>query len=49
MAKSNGSQSFKIGRSATTDRLTSVKTAQAHPRTHVVEHMPKPGRGDTKK
>lgn len=49
MAKNNGSNAFKIGRNAETGRLTTVKDARQHPRTHTVEHMPKPGRGDTKK
>lgn len=41
------SKSFKIGRDARTGELTTVKEAREHPKTHVVEHMPKPGRGDT--
>ena len=41
--------SFKIGRNADTGRLTTVDKARENPKTHVVEHMPKPGRGDTKK
>lgn len=49
MAKSSGSKSFKIGRNAETGRLTKVSTARNNPKTHVVEHMPKPGRGDAKK
>lgn len=42
-------KTFPIGRNATTGRLTNVATAQAHPKTHVVERMPKPGRGDIKR
>jgi hypothetical protein len=41
-------KSFPIGRNAKTGRLTSVEYAQRHPKTHVVERMPKPGRGDSK-
>lgn len=46
MAK--GSKSFPIGRNAETGRLTTVKVAREHPKDHVVERMPKPGRGDAK-
>ncbi len=46
MAK--GAKTFAIGRNAKTGRLTSVKAAKAKPSTHVVERMPKKGRGDTK-
>ncbi len=42
-------KTFPIGRNATTGRLTKVSTAQSHPKTHVVERMPKPGRGDTRR
>ena len=41
-------KSFPIGRNAGTGRLTPVDYAQKHPTTHVVERMPKPGRGDSK-
>lgn len=41
-------KTFPIGRNASTGQLTTVKYAKDHPRTHVVERMPKPGRGDTK-
>ena len=37
------------GRDAGTGRFTTVKEARDHPRTHVVERVPKPGHGDTKK
>lgn len=43
-----GSKTFPIGRNAETGRLTTVKVAQAKPKTHLVERMPKPGRGDSK-
>ena len=46
---SGSPKTFPIGRDAETGRLTSVKTAQQQPKSHVVERMPKPGRGDTKK
>jgi hypothetical protein len=41
-------KSFQIGRNAETGRLTPVHYAKEHPKTHVVERMPKPGRGDSK-
>jgi len=37
------------GRDARTGAFTTVKTARQHPKTHVVERVPKPGYGDTKK
>ena len=46
---SKETKSFLIGRSAVTGKLTSVARARAHPTTHVVERMPKPGNGDSKK
>lgn len=46
---SNQSKTFLVGRNAKTGELTTVETARRHPNTHVVERMPKPGRGDTKK
>lgn len=42
------SKTFLVGRNAETGKLTTVKEAREHPKTHVVERMPKPGRGDTK-
>lgn len=42
-------KSFRIGRNAETGRLTPVDYARSHPKTHIVERMPKPGRGDTKR
>lgn len=44
-----GSNSFKIGRDAKTGKLVPVETARQNPDRYVVEHMPKPGRGDVKK
>lgn len=41
-------KSFPIGRNAETGRLTSAQYAKEHPQTHVVERMPKSGRGDSK-
>jgi hypothetical protein len=41
-------KTFPIGRNSETGRLTSVAKAQASPKNHQVERMPKPGRGDTK-
>ncbi|MDR4485264.1 MAG: hypothetical protein R3B95_19020 [Nitrospirales bacterium] len=41
------SKTFQIGRNADNGRLTSVDKARQHPKTHVVERMPKPGFGDT--
>jgi hypothetical protein len=46
---SKETKSYLIGRSAVTGKLTSVDRARAYPTTHVVERMPKPGNGDTKK
>lgn len=37
------------GRSAETGRFTTVEKARSKPTTHVVERVPKPGYGDTKK
>lgn len=37
------------GRSAETGRFTKVTTARNNRNTHVVERVPKPGYGDTKK
>lgn len=41
------SKTFQIGRDARTGELTTVEHAREHPKTHVVERMPKPGRGDS--
>ncbi len=45
---SNQSKTFQVGRNAKTGKLTTVAQARRYPNTHVVERMPKPGRGDTK-
>lgn len=45
----SGGKTFQVGRNANTGKLTTVATARARPSTHVVERMPKPGHGDTKK
>lgn len=37
------------GRDAKTGEFTTVEKARNHPGTHVVERVPKPGYGDTKK
>lgn len=37
------------GRDADSGQFTTVKEAREHPKTHVVERVPKPGYGDTKK
>ncbi len=42
-------KTFQVGRNAETGRFTSVDYARAHPKTHIVERIPKPGRGDTKR
>jgi hypothetical protein len=47
MAKQPGTS--PRGRDAKTGVFTTVKEAQRHPSTHVVERVPKTGYGDTKK
>jgi len=42
-----GKHTFSIGRRADDGRLTTVKEAKEHPKTHTMEQMPKPGRVDT--
>jgi hypothetical protein len=49
MAKSGDSRTTTHGRDARDGRFTTVKEARQHPATHVVERVPKPGYGDTKK
>jgi hypothetical protein len=49
MAKSSGSRTTTHGRSARSGRFTTVEKAKKNPDTHVVERVPKPGHGDTKK
>lgn len=45
---SKASKTTPRGRHADTGQFTTVKEAKNHPRTHVVERVPKPGYGDTK-
>ena len=45
---SKGSKTTPRGRDADTGQFTTVKVAKDHPKTHVVERVPKPGYGDTK-
>ena len=47
MAKKKDARTFLIGRNAMTGELTTVAKARAKPKTHIVERMPKKGRGDT--
>jgi hypothetical protein len=50
MAKSGGGSKTTLrGRNARDGQFTTVKEARQHPNTHVVERVPKPGYGDTKK
>lgn len=44
-----GSKTTTHGRNAETGRFTTVEEARRRPSTHVVERVPKPGHGDTKK
>ena len=46
---SKGSKTTPRGRDAGTGQFTTVKEAKDHPKTHVVERVPKPGYGDTKR
>jgi hypothetical protein len=48
MAKSTSSKTTPRGRDARDGQFTTVKEAQQHPSTHVVERVRKPGYGDTK-
>lgn len=43
------SKTVTHGRSAKTGKFVPVKKARDNPDTHVVERVPKPGYGDTKK
>lgn len=45
----NTPKTHREGRNAETGEFTSVKEAQQHPKTHVVERVPNPGHGDTNK
>ena len=51
MSKSKGSEprTTPRGRDARTGEFTTVEKARERPNTHVVERVPKPGYGDTKK
>lgn len=40
-------KTFDIGRNADSGRFTTVKEAEKKSSTHIVERMPKPGRGDS--
>lgn len=42
-------KTFTLGRDANNGRFTTVSTAKRQPSTHIVEHVPKRGYGDTKK
>jgi hypothetical protein len=44
-----GKNAHREGRSAKTGRFMPVKEAQKKPNTSVVENVPNPGHGDTKK
>lgn len=46
---SGGSKTVPHGRNASTGRFTTVTKAKSSPASHVVERVPKPGYGDTKK
>ncbi len=47
--KGSGSKTTPRGRDAKTGEFTTVEKARRYPSTHVVERVPKPGHGDTKK
>ena len=47
--KSSGSRTSLRGRNAGSGRFTKVEKARNSPNTHIVERVPKPGHGDTKK
>jgi hypothetical protein len=49
LGKSGGSKTTLRGRDARDGQFTTVKQAREHKSTHVVERVPKPGYGDTKK
>ena len=46
---SKNSKTTIRGRDAKTGEFTTVEKAEKHPDTHIVERVPKPGFGDTKK
>jgi len=43
----NNPKTHREGRNANTGRFTSVKEAEKHPKTHIIERVPNPGYGDT--
>jgi hypothetical protein len=45
----SGSKTVPHGRNANTGKFTTVEKARNSPSTHIVERVPKPGFGDTKK
>jgi hypothetical protein len=49
LSNSGGSRTTLRGRDAIDGQFTTVKQAREHKSTHVVERVPKPGYGDTKK
>lgn len=46
--ETKSAKTFLVGRNAGTGQLTTVEKARRYSNTHVVERMPKPGRGDSK-
>lgn len=48
-AMSKESKTTTHGRDARTGEFTTVEEARKYPNTHIVERVPKPGYGDTKK
>ena len=46
---SNTTKTTPRGRDARTGEFTTVEKARHNPDTHIVERVPKPGHGDTKK
>lgn len=49
IASMSNSKTTLRGRDARDGQFTTVKEAREHKQTHVVERVPKPGYGDTKK
>jgi hypothetical protein len=47
MSKNGNEKGYLIGRDSRTGQMTTVREARSHPATHTVEHMPKPGYGDS--
>jgi len=46
---SKSPRTHKAGRDARDGQFTTVKEARRYPNTHIVERVPNPGHGDTKK